>query len=315
MSPPKPELLVVGPYPDWDLAALEKTYTLRKLWETEDQKAFLAQHAPNIRALATRGDLGASSALIAALPKLEIIACNGVGLDAIDLTAAKARGIAVTNTPDVLTDDVADLAIALCIAIARQIPAGETHVRSGKWKSSTLPLATRFSGKRMGIVGLGRIGLAIAKRAEAFGMKISYHNRKAREDVPYRYFDTVEALAAGSDFLVAALAGGAGAMDVVNASTFKALGPEGFFINVSRGTVADEAALLSALEACTIKGAALDVFLNEPKINERFFTLENVVLQPHVGSATLETRQAMGQLVRDNLAAHFAGQPLLTLVH
>ncbi len=314
MSPAKPELLVVGPYPDWDLAALEKTYTLRKLWEAEDQKSFLAQHAPNIRAVATRGDLGASSALIAALLKLEVIACNGVGLDAIDLNAAKARGIAVTNTPDVLTDDVADLAIALCIAIARQIPAGETHVRSGKWKSSTLPLATRFSGKHMGIVGLGRIGLAIAKRAEAFDMKISYHNRNARSDVPYGYFETVEALAEESDFLVAALAGGAGAMNVVNAAAFKALGPEGFFINVSRGTVADEAALLSALEARIIKGAALDVFLNEPKINERFFTLENVVLQPHVGSATLETRQAMGQLVRDNLAAHFAGQPLLTPV-
>ena len=314
MTSSKPELLVVGAYPDWDLAALEKTYTLRKLWEAPDQAAFLAEHGRNIRAIGTRGDLGASAALIAALPGLEIIACNGVGLDAIDLHAAKARGIKVTNTPDVLTDDVADLAIALCIAIARNIPAGERHVRNGLWKSGTLPLATRFSGKKMGIVGLGRIGIAIAKRAEAFGMKISYLNRKARGDVSYQYCDTVEGLAEESDFLVAALAGGAGAKNVITAAAFKALGPEGFFVNVSRGSVADEAALLHALENGVIKGAALDVFLNEPAIDERFLTLKNVVLQPHVGSATLETRQAMGQLVRDNLAAHFAGKPLLTAV-
>ncbi len=311
----KPELLVVGPYPDWDFVELEKTYTLRKLWEAPDQNAFLAQHAANIRAIGTRGDLGASAALIAALPKLEIIACNGVGLDAIDLPAAKARGIKVTNTPDVLTDDVADLAIGLCIAIARHIPAGETHVRTGRWKADTLPLATRFSGKRMGIIGLGRIGLAIAKRAEAFDMKLSYHNRKKRDDVSYAYRSTVEALAAESDFLIAALAGGPSAKNLVDAAAFKALGPKGYFINVSRGTIADEAALLHALENKIIKGAALDVFLNEPKIDERFFTLPNVVLQPHVGSATLETRQAMGQLVRDNLAAHFAGKPLLTPVN
>jgi D-3-phosphoglycerate dehydrogenase len=311
----KPELLVVGPYPDWDFAELEKTYTLRKLWEAPDQTAFLAQHAANIRAIGTRGDLGASAALIAALPQLEIIACNGVGLDAIDLPAAKARGIKVTNTPDVLTDDVADLAIGLCIAIARNIPAGEQHVRSGKWKTGTLPLATRFSGKRMGIIGLGRIGLAIAKRAEAFGMKISYHNRSKRSDVAYAYHSSVEALAADSDFLVAALAGGPSAKNLVGTVAFKALGPEGFFVNVSRGTIADEAALLHALENNIIKGAALDVFLNEPNIDERFFTLHNVVLQPHVGSATLETRKAMGQLVRDNLAAHFAGRALLTPVN
>jgi len=311
----KPELLVLGAYPDWDFVELEKAYTLRKLWEAPDQGAFLASHAANIRAIGTRGDLGASAALIAALPKLEIIVCNGVGVDGIDLPAAKARGIKVTNTPDVLTDDVADLAVGLCIAIARQIPAGESLVRSGKWTAGPLPLATRFSGKRMGIIGLGRIGLAIAKRTEAFGMKISYHNRKKRDDVAYAYHNSVEALAAGSDFLVAALAGGPSAKNLVGAAAFKALGSEGFFVNVSRGTIADELALLNALENGIIKGAALDVFLNEPNIAERFFTLPNVVLQPHVGSATLETRKAMGQLVRDNLAAHFMGRPLLTPVN
>jgi lactate dehydrogenase-like 2-hydroxyacid dehydrogenase len=310
----KPSVLMIGPYPDWEMPLLEASYNLLRLWEAADQKAFIAQHAADIRAIATRGDLGASAELIAALPKLEMIGCLGVGTDGIDLVAARARGINVSFTPDVLTGDVADLAIALCLAVTRKIPASDVYVRSGNWKKAAMPVTTRFFGKRMGIVGLGRIGMAIAKRAAGFDMEISYHNRNKRSDVRYHYCETVEALAAQCDYLVAAVSGGAASKAMISSAALIALGPEGYFINVARGSVVDEAALLHSLENGVIKGAGLDVFLNEPNIDERFMKLGNVVLLPHVGSATLETRQAMGKLVRDNLEAHFSGKPLLTPV-
>jgi D-3-phosphoglycerate dehydrogenase len=310
----KPSVLMIGPYPEWEMPLLEAAYNVLRLWEAVDQKAFIAQHATDIRAIATRGDLGVSTELIAALPKLEMIGCLGVGTDGIALVSARARGIKVSFTPDVLTGDVADLAIALCLAVTRKIPASDVFVRSGSWKKAAMPLTTRFFGKRMGIVGLGRIGLAIAKRAAAFDMEISYHNRNKRSDVPYRYCETVEVLAAQCDYLVAAVAGGAASKAMISSAALIALGPEGYFINVARGSVVDEAALLHSLENGVIKGAGLDVFLNEPNIDERFMKLENVVLLPHIGSATLETRKAMGKLVRDNLEAHFAGKPLLTPV-
>jgi lactate dehydrogenase-like 2-hydroxyacid dehydrogenase len=285
-----------------------------RLWEVADKNAFIKQHANSIRAIATRGDLGASAELIKALPNLEMIGCFGVGTDAIDLAAARARGIKVSYTPDVLTGDVADIAIALCLAVARMVPQGDVLVRDHKWPAGTLPLATRFFGKRMGIVGLGRIGMAIAKRAAGFDMEISYHNRNKRNDVPYHYCNSVEALAAQSDFLVAAVAGGATSKAMISSAALIALGPEGYFINVARGSVVDEAALLHALEHGVIKGAGLDVYLNEPNIDPRFMILKNAVILPHVGSGTVETRKAMGKLVRDNLEAHFAGKPLLTPV-
>ncbi len=310
----KPSVLMIGPYPEWEMPILQASYDVHKLWEVVDKDAYINRHAEGIRAIATRGDLGASSDLIAALPHLEMIACFGVGTDAIDLKAARARNIKVSFTPDVLTGDVADIAIALCLAVARNVPAGDVLVRNHKWPQGTLPLATRFFGKRMGIVGLGRIGMAIAKRAAGFDMEISYHNRKARNDVPYHYCDTVEALAAQSDFLVAAVAGGIASKALIGSAALIALGPQGYFINVARGSVVDEAALLHALEKGVIKGAGLDVYLNEPNIDPRFLKLKNAVVLPHVGSGTFETRKAMGKLVRDNLEAHFAGKPLLTPV-
>jgi lactate dehydrogenase-like 2-hydroxyacid dehydrogenase len=310
----KPTLLMCGPYPDWEMPLLDATYHVLKLWEAPDRKAFIAAHSQDIRAIATRGDLGASNELIDALPNLEIISLFGVGLDAVDLAHAKAKNIRVTTTPDVLTADVADIALGLCLAVARNIPQGDGHVRSGAWGSGMLPLATRMTGKRMGIVGLGNIGLAIAKRALAFDMQVSYHNRKKRADVPFAYCETVEALAAQSDFLVAVIPGGAETQAMIGAAAFIALGKQGYFINVARGSVVDEAALLHALENGVIKGAGLDVYLNEPKPDPRFAKLSNVVLQPHVGSATFETRRGMGQMVRDNLAAHFAGKPLVSCV-
>ena len=310
----KSTLLMIGPYPEWELPLLEAGYNVLKLWEQADKQAFIAKYASEIRAVATRGDLGASNELINSLPNLEIISFFGVGLDAIDLAHAKAKKIRVTITPDVLTSDVADIAMGLCLAIARNIPQGETHVRTGAWGSAMLPLATRMTGKCMGIIGLGNIGLAIAKRAAAFDMPIAYHNRTKRSDVSYPYCETVEALAAQSDFLVAVIPGGPATQAMISSAAFIALGKDGYFINVARGSVVDEEALLYALENKVIKGAGLDVYLNEPKPDPRFSKLTNVVLQPHVGSATFETRRGMGQLVRDNLAAHFAGKPLLSAV-
>ena len=306
----KPVLLIVGPYPDFDMEVLEREYSVLKLWDN----VRIDEYADQIRALATRGDLGASKELIAQLPKLEIIACNGVGVDAIDFNSTRARGIKVTNTPDVLNDDVADLTLGLMLGISRQIAKGDAFVRSGQWATTGWPLQVKMSGKRLGLLGMGRIGQAIAKRTEAFSMPVAYHTRNKRDDVGYAYYPALTELARNSDYLVAILPGGAGTQNIINAEVLKALGPTGIFVNVARGTVADEEALLQALANKTIAGAALDVYWNEPKINPRFFTLENALLHPHGGSATLDTRKAMGKLVRDNLAAHFAGKPLLTPV-
>lgn len=311
----KPELILMGEYAATDMAALESKYIVHRYWEAAEKGAFLARHASTVRALATRGDLGVSGAVIASLPKLELICCFGVGVDAIDLIAAKARGIKVTTTPNVLNEDVADLALALMLGIARQIPQADAFTRSGDWAKGNFPLLTRMNGKRLGILGLGRIGMAIARRAEGFSMPVAYCTRNKRGDVKFQHYATAAELATHSDFLVAILPGGDATAKIVNADVLKALGPKGFFINVARGSVVDEPALLGALETKAIAGAALDVFWNEPKINPRFFSLQNVVLHPHGGSGTSETRAAMGKLVRDNLTAFFADQPLLSPIN
>jgi lactate dehydrogenase-like 2-hydroxyacid dehydrogenase len=308
----KPHILIMGPYLPPLMQELEKAYETHCYWQIEDQAGFLKSHGTKIKAIATRGDVGASAELLQALPNLEFIAVFGVGVDAIDVAGAKARNIPITITSGVLHEDVADLAFALMLGIARQIPAGDTFVRSGKWAANSFPVVPRLYGKRIGILGMGQIGQAIAKRAEGFAMKISYHTRSKRDDVNYAYHATPEALAKDSDFLVAALSGGKPTAGIVSADVLKALGPNGFFINIARGSVVDEQALLAALEKNEIAGAALDVFLNEPKIDERFFKLENTVLHPHQGSATHETRKDMADLVVANLASHFAGKGPLT---
>lgn len=310
----KPEVLMIGPYPSWDMEDLETRYTIHRLWEVEDRETFLARQGGSIRAVATRGELGASAELLKKLPKLEIVSCYGVGTDAIELNFARENGIRVTNTPDVLTEDVADLGMALMLAVARQLPEGDAHVRDGGWSKGNMHLTTRVCGKRVGVVGMGRIGAAFARRAAAFDCTISYFARSPKPNLPYAFVSDLVELARRSDFLVVTLAGGEGTRGIVTAEVIEALGPDGIFINISRGTTVDEAALLDALEHGRIRGAGLDVFLNEPAINPRFSQLKNVVLQPHHGSGTVETRQAMGKLVRDNLAAHFSGQPLLTPV-
>jgi lactate dehydrogenase-like 2-hydroxyacid dehydrogenase len=310
----KPEILMMGPYPAWDLEDLESCYTVHKLWETSDRTAFLSEVGGNIRAIATRGEIGASADLMNALPKLEIVSCYGVGTDAIDLSHAKASGIRVTNTPNVLTADVADIGVGLLLAVARQIPQADRYVRDGRWRNANMHLVTRVHGKTIGIVGMGRIGVEVAKRLAAFDCPIAYFDVNQRSDLPYTFVPDLLALAEQSEFLIVTLAGGASTHKIINDDVLQALGRDGILINISRGSTVDEVALLDALERKVIKGAGLDVFWNEPNIDERFLTLENVILQPHHASGTVETRQAMGKLVRDNLAAHFAQQPLLTPV-
>jgi lactate dehydrogenase-like 2-hydroxyacid dehydrogenase len=295
-------------------ARLDQEFTCHKLHEAPERAAFLKQHAPNVRALATFGPAGADAKLMDALPKLEIISNFGVGVDAIDLDAAKQRKIIVTNTPDVLNDCVADTAMALTVNVMRRFPQAEVYLRAGSWAAKgAYPLTTSLGGKTMGILGLGRIGEAIARRAQAFGMRIRYHNRN-KKDVAYPYDADPVALATNSDVLMVVTPGGAATDKLVNAKVLDALGPEGYLVNIARGSVVDEPVLLKYLQEKRIAGAGLDVFADEPRVPPEFFKLENAVLLPHVGSATVETRTAMGNLQVDNLVAHFAGKPVLTRV-
>jgi D-3-phosphoglycerate dehydrogenase len=310
----KPDILMMGPYPARDLDDLESNYKVHKLWEAVDRAAFLNEHGGNIKAIATRGEIGASAEFMKALPELEIVSCYGVGIGAIDLLHAKASGIRVTNTPDVLTADVADIGVGLLLAVARQIPHADKYVRDGHWRDANMHLVTRVHGKNVGIVGMGRIGVEVAKRLAAFDCAIAYFDINKRTDLPYTFVSDLIALAQRSEFLVVTLAGGESTQKIINADVLQALGSEGILINISRGLTVDETALLDALERNIIKGAGLDVFWNEPNVDCRFLKLDNVVLQPHHASGTVETRRAMGKLVRDNLAAHFANQPLLTPV-
>jgi lactate dehydrogenase-like 2-hydroxyacid dehydrogenase len=287
---------------------------VHRLWEAPEPMAFLAPIAERIRGFASFTGYPVRADMIAALPRLEIIATMSVGLDHIDLVAAKARGIAVTHAPDVLTDCVADTGMALVLAVARRIVAADRFVREGRWLKGMFPLATKVSGATMGIVGLGRIGKAVAKRAEGFGMRIVYHGRHRQSDVAYPFSADLIALARESDYLMLTSPGGPATRHLINAAVIDALGPEGAVINIARGSVVDEQALVAALVEGRLGGAGLDVYDNEPRVPEALLKLDNVVLLPHIASATLATRTAMGQLMIDNLKAHFAGKPLITPV-
>lgn len=309
----KPGVLVVGELQPWDMEALVERFDVHLYYAAEDKPAMLARGRETIRAIVTKGEVGADAALMDALPKVGIIANYGVGYDLVDVAAARARGIPVTNTPDVLTEEVADMAFALLLACARRIPAGDAWVRNGSWKTAAMPLQARVWGKRMGIVGLGRIGAAIARRAEAFRMPVAYSARQ-RKDVPYDWYPTPAAMAPHVDILMVAAAGGPATRGLVDKAAIDALRPGAMFCNVARGTVVDEAALLAALRERRIAAAGLDVFLNEPDIDPEFATFDHVILQPHNASGTVETRKDMGALMIANLDAHFAGQPLPTPV-
>jgi lactate dehydrogenase-like 2-hydroxyacid dehydrogenase len=310
----KPDVLMIGPMIPSVMEALEEAYAVHRLWQAPDPEALLAEIGQSVRGVATRGDLVLDGAMIDALPKLEIIACYGVGVDAIDLEGARARGVLVTNTPDVLTDDVADLALGLLLATARGICKGDRYVRSGRWLEGNMELMRTPKGKRLGILGLGRIGQAAAKRFQVLGLEICYHGPREKPDQPYPYYPDLVAMARDCDFLVLTCPGGPATQNLVNRQVLDALGPEGVLINVARGSVVDEPELVDALVSGRLGGAGLDVFAEEPKVPEALFELESVVLQPHQASATHETRRAMGDLVVDNLAAHFAGRPALTPV-
>jgi lactate dehydrogenase-like 2-hydroxyacid dehydrogenase len=309
----KPDILLVVPIYAGAVEQLDREFTMHRLWQAKDRAAFLAGVKDRVRAIVT-GPGAVDAALMDALPKTEIIATQSVGIDHIDLAAARARGIPVTNTPDVLTDDVADLAMALLLAVARRIVVGDRFVRAGKWLDGSLPLATKVGGATMGVVGLGRIGQAIAKRAEAFGMTLAYHGPRAKPGVAYRHYPDLIQMAREVDYLMVSCPGGAATRHLVNEPVLGALGAKGVVINISRGSVIDETAMVAMLRDGRLGGAGLDVFADEPRVPEALLPLENVVLLPHVGSATHATRGAMGQLVIDNLKAHFAGQTLITPV-
>ncbi|MGY5810772.1 2-hydroxyacid dehydrogenase [Rhizobium sp. LEGMi198b] len=312
----KPTILQVGPYPQWDQEPLDAAFHVHRYFAAEDKAALLTEVGPSVRAIATRGELGANRAMIEACPSLELISVYGVGFDAVDLGACRERGIRVTNTPDVLTNDVADLGVAMMLCQSRGMLGAETWVRDGSWVGKGLyPLKRRVWGRRAGVLGLGRIGFEVAKRLKGFDMQIAYSDVEAKPYANDMEFvaDPVK-LAEQSDFLFVTLAASAATRHIVGRQVIEALGPEGMLINISRASNIDEEALLDALETGKLGSAALDVFEGEPKLNPRFLALDNVLLQPHHASGTIETRKAMGQLVRDNLTAHFAGQPLPTPV-
>ena len=310
----KPEIIITARGHAGTMAALQSEFTAHLLSEAPERNAFLRQHAATVHGLATFGPMPVDGKLMDALPKLEIISNFGVGVDAINLDDAKKRGVIVTNTPDVLNEAVADTAIALVLSTVRKFPQSEVYLRAGHWAArGPYPLTIDAGGKTLGILGLGRIGEAIAKRALACGMRIRYHNR-SRKDVPYPYDPDPVTLAKNSDVLMVVTPATAETNRIINARILDALGPEGYLVNIARGSVVDEPVLLRYLQEKKIAGAGLDVFADEPRVPPEFFTLDNAVLFPHVGSATVETRKAMGDLQVENLRLHFAGQPVKTRV-
>ncbi len=309
----KPDVLAVAKLHPFYLQALQTLYTVHDRTHTEDPAAFAAL-APRIVGVAGTGEASVPRNLLAQLPQAKVVSVFGVGYDGVDVGAAIEYGIPVTHTPDVLTDDVADLAMGLVLSVGRAIPQADQFVRAGLWPAGPIALARKVSGARMGIVGLGRIGKAIAQRAKAFGMSIAYTARSEKPDSGFTFFPSTLELAAHVDFLVAITPGGTGTRHLINAQVLQALGPRGFLINVARGSVVDESALIEALQQGTIAGAGLDVFAHEPQVPEALWRLSNVVLTPHMASATTETRQAMADLAFANMQAGISGQPLRTPV-
>ena len=312
----KPIILQVGPYPDWDQQPLDEAFDVKRLFDVPDPASIIASFGPTARGIATRGELGADAALINACPNLEVISVYGVGYDAVDTALCQQKGIRVTNTPDVLTGDVADLGVAMMLCQSRGMIGAEAWVRDGKWASNGLyDLKRRVFGRKAGILGLGRIGFEVGKRLAGFDMDIAYTDVAPKDYAPdWTFVPDANALAEHADFLFVTLSASAETRHIVNREIIELVGPEGMIINISRAPNIDEDALITALSSGALGSAALDVFEGEPALDPRFLELPNVLLQPHHASGTIETRKAMGQLMRDNLTAHFAGQPLLTPV-
>ena len=314
MADARPEILLIGPLLPQTMAALEASYRVHRYDLARDRDALVAALAPRLTAIVTRGDYALPGALMRRLPNVRMIASSGTGYDGIDIATARELGIAVTNSPGVVAECVADMALGLIIAVLRRVVVQDRHVRANGWLAAPMPLTERVWGKRLGILGLGRIGKAVARRAEGFRMSIAYHGRRRQPDVAYTYYDKLADLARNVDILVVATPGREETRGLVSRDVIDALGPRGVLVNVSRGTVVDEPYLVDALVHGRLAGAGLDVFADEPRVPEALFALDSVVLQPHAGSGTLETRLAMGQMMLDNLAAYFAGKPLLSPV-
>lgn len=308
------DLLQVSVLPPFLMRRLEQEYTIHDFIEPADPDALLEEVGPKIRGILAGGMKGPNANLINRLPNLEIISSFSVGFDATDVVAAQARGVIVTHTPEVLTGDVADLAMTFILMAPRRIGESERFLRKGKWLQGRMDLGTTVRGKRLGILGLGRIGKAVARRAEVFGLHIGYFDIKPMGDLPYRSYATLMDLAEASDILLVACEGGEANRSVVSAEVIEAIGPEGFLVNTARGPIVDQAALVAALRNGKLAGAALDVFDGEPQVPVELMAMENVVLTPHIASSTHETRRAMGDLVYDNLRAHFDGKVVLTPV-
>jgi lactate dehydrogenase-like 2-hydroxyacid dehydrogenase len=306
-------IVQIGPLDDYVNEHLQSHYDVLQLWREPDPLGCLERSGAAARAAVTSVRHGCSAAMIERMPDLQAICSWGVGYETIAVGAARARGIRVSYTPDVLDDCVADLAWGLLIASARRTSEGDRYVKTGQWRSiGAFPLSTKVSGKRLGVLGLGRIGVAIARRGHGFDMQVRYHNRRPRPDTPYRFEPSLLELAAWADFLVVACQGGPATRHLVSAEVIDALGAKGILVNIARGSVIDQAAMVSALVDGRLGGAGLDVLENEPAVPPELMTMNNVALMPHVGSATRETRRAMGQLVLDNLDAFLRGRELLT---
>lgn len=291
--------------------ALKQRFTVHDLAGAPDPEAFLREIGPDIRGIAG-GKVPAS--LMEKLPNLEIIAVSGVGYDSVDATAAKARNIRITNTPDVLTDAVAELTVGMMIALSRRIPQGDRFIRDGKWLDGAFGNWSELKGKTLGILGLGRIGKRIAELATALKMQVVYHGRNRQPEVPYPYYDSVLSMARASDWLVVIAPGTSATNKIISREVMEALGPRGMLVNMARGSMVDQEAMIEMLASKQLGGAALDVFEKEPQVPEALIDLDNVVLSPHQGSRTNETRAAVGDLVVANLVAHFSGMPLVSPV-
>ena len=307
------DILITAPLPPFLYEPLKAAYRCHDYHQAADKPALLAAEGGSIRGLVQGGGTVTATTLLDALPKLEIISVFGVGYDGVPTAYCRQRGIKVTNTPDVLTDDVADVALALVLMTGRGFVRLNRFVHAGDWENKSPELTTKLAGRKVGILGLGRIGKAIAERVSAMGMKVAYTGRRP-QDVRYEYIADLKALAAAVDFLIVACPGGEATRNIVNDGVLAALGNKGTLINIARGSIVDEPALVAALKAGTIKAAGLDVFADEPHIPAAMMTMDNVVLLPHVGSATRETRQAMGDLCKANLDAWFADKKVLTLI-
>ncbi|WP_366657793.1 2-hydroxyacid dehydrogenase [Fodinicurvata sp. EGI_FJ10296] len=311
----KPNVLVLGPKMPGIIDLVSEFANPVAHWDHGDLDACQAAAGGPFRGVLATGESRVTRAFQAELPELEIIGCFGVGYDGIDVEAALERGIAVTNTPGVLTEDVADLAVGLMITVRRNMVQADRYIRDGRWeREGPMPLAGRVQGKKVGLVGLGRIGLAIARRLEAFNCTIAYHKRTRLTDSAYPYVENLVELASASDILVVSTPGGRTTEGMIDRSVLRALGPEGTLVNIARGSVVDEQALIETLKSGELGSAALDVFRDEPRVPDALKRLPNVVLTPHIGSATSETRHAMRDLVLENLRNHFDGKPLVTPV-